>query len=270
MAGIVRWLAASVADRVSTHGGRDDVERLDADGDTYNYRRFRFWPARDGIQRDVTAGDKAVDATVYTLEGDPVELLSLWEDRPIVVEFGSITCPIFTAKVDAMDKLAEKYEDEVDFYVVYSREAHPGQRYHRHTSFDQKCRHARDAKDNESINRDILVDDVDGSMHRGYDALPNSVYVIGRDGVVAHRADWLDIDVLNDQLQKLVTADGRGAEVTPTSLEENYHTPDADLVKTMLRVHRRAGAGSFRDMLLAAPRMLAYRLTKKLRTRLGF
>lgn len=38
------------------------------------------------------------------------------------------------------------------------------------------------------LNR-VLVDDLEGTMHRAYDSLLNSVYVIGRDGVLTHRAD---------------------------------------------------------------------------------
>lgn len=272
MPSVVQWLiskavggeAPSSARRSSKHA------ETDTDRDSYNYRQFRFWPARAGIHRGVNAGDEALDATVYTLDGDRVHLSSLWEDRPAVIEFGSITCPIFAGKVAAMDELASRYENDVNFYVVYSREAHPGQRYHRHTSFEQKYQYARDVKRDESIERDVLVDDVDGTMHRGYDSLPNSVYVVGRDGVVAHRADWLDIEVLDERLAELLDRGGRGADSPQTSLEENYHKPNADLFRTILRVHGRAGAGSFRDMVMAAPQMLAYRIKKGIKTRTGF
>ena len=267
----LRWLVSKTVDGVPTPADHDAQKssRTDATADTYNYRRFRFCPASEGIQRGVNAGEEATDTTVYTLDGDSVQLSSLWNDQPVVFEFGSITCPIFAGKVDAMNELAAAYGDDVDFYVVYTREAHPGQQYHRHTSFEQKRRHALDAQRDESIERDVLIDDVEGTMHRAYDSLPNSVYVIGRDGVVAHRADWLDTEVLRERLDELLARSGRGADVSPTSLEENYHKPDADLFSTALRVHRRAGAGSLRDMLMAGPRMLAYRIVKRVRDRAG-
>lgn len=91
------------------------------------------------------------------------------------------------------------------------------------------------------------------------------MYVIGRDGIVAHRADWLDVARLDDELEELLRRDGVGADVTSTALEENYHEPETDLFRTMLRVHRRAGAGSLRDMVLAVPRMLADRAMDGLR-----
>lgn len=136
-------------------------------------------------------------------------------------------------------------------------------------SWAQKCQHARDAKREESIERDVLVDDVDGTMHRAYDSLPNSAYVIGTDGIVTQRADWLDIGRLRDELENLLAHGGRGTDVPPTTLEENYPKPDADLFRTTLRVNGRAGAGSFRDMLAAGPRMQAYRLASGVRDRIG-
>lgn len=106
-------------------------------------------------------------------------------------------------------------------------------------------------------------------MHRAYDLLPSSVYITGRAGVVADRVDWLDIEILEGQLAELFDRGGRGADVSPTALEENYHKPDTDLFSTALRVHWRTGAGSFRDILMAGLRMLTYRITRGLRDRTG-
>jgi len=57
----------------------------------YNYPHFYpgTYPHAEG-QRAM-AGSKAPDETLYTLQGDTVSLAGLWADRPIVVEFGSVT-----------------------------------------------------------------------------------------------------------------------------------------------------------------------------------
>lgn len=61
-------------------------------GTAYNYPRFHYvYSRRDAALQRVSAGDEARDATVYTLEGNPVGLSELWKEKPIVVEFGSIT-----------------------------------------------------------------------------------------------------------------------------------------------------------------------------------
>jgi len=268
MVRITDWLSpATTGERVQpTDRESEGVDSGVPGWDSYNYRRFRFLPSRDGVHDGVKAGEEAVDATVYTLDGDSVSLSSLWEDGPIVLEFGSITCPVFSKKIEAMNDLAAEYGDEVDFYVVYTREAHPGNRYHRHTSFEQKCQHARDAKRTESVNRGVLVDDLEGTMHRAYGSLPNSAYLVGGDGVVAHQADWLDPDVLEDKIVEVLEHDGRGAAVSPSTLTLQEHAvdPDPDLIRAGVRVHSRAGGGSFRDLLVSLPRMLAYRLKLRL------
>ena len=47
--------------------------------------------ARRDESARVRAGDQAVEETLYTLEGKSVSLTGLWQERPIVVEFGSFT-----------------------------------------------------------------------------------------------------------------------------------------------------------------------------------
>ncbi len=54
-----------------------------------------------------------------------------------------------------------------------------------------------DLRYEEQIGRTILVDEIDGEMHIDYGALPNSVYLIGKDGVIAHRIGWIQITWIN-------------------------------------------------------------------------
>lgn len=225
-------------------------------GRSYNYRHFRFTTYGADVDRNASAGRPAVDGCVSTLDGDEIQLSQLWQERPIVIEFGSITCPIFVENVDAVDALAERYAGD----VLYVREAHPGNRYGPHQNFTEKATNARDAKRDESIERTVLVDDIDGPIHRAYDSLPNSVYVIGRDGVVSYRADWTDPDALDEHLASLLANGGRGADVTPTNAVENFHRPTLSRLRALYRVTRRAGAGSFRDFVASLPDMLRYRL----------
>lgn len=235
--------------------GADDGP--EADG--YNYRHFRF-AAYEGTRRNVRAGDPAPDGTLYTLDGDEVTLAGLWRERPAVVEFGSVTCPIFTEKVDRMDALARRYE-AVDFYVVYVREAHPGRRCPPHGSFEEKARRAREVR--EGVERTVLVDDLEGSVHRAFDALPNSVSVVGTDGIVSYRADWLEPAALEDHLRRLLAGGGRGADVPPTDLTGNFHRPTPARLRALVGVARRAGLDSLRDFLASAPRMVRYRIRQR-------
>jgi peroxiredoxin len=225
----------------------------------YNYSHFGFSSYLEGRQRQVVPGEKAVDEILYDLTGNTVQLSTLWKQNPIVVEYGNITCPVFVGKVTTMESLAEKYAGLIDFYVLYVREAHPGQNYPAHSNFRQKLSNAIDLQYEERIGRTILVDDIDGKMHLDYGALPNSVYLIGKDGVIAHRADWLAPDHLDQQIELLLAAGGEGAGMTPTSLTDNFTVVDQDMMATTIRVFVRAGFAAGADFFLSFPSMLGAR-----------
>lgn len=58
----------------------------------YNYPHFHYSDyVAGGQEQRVASGGQALDETLYTLEGNEVNLADLWTERPIVVEFGSIT-----------------------------------------------------------------------------------------------------------------------------------------------------------------------------------
>jgi hypothetical protein len=42
------------------------------------------------------------------------------------------------------------------------------------------------------ITRPMLVDDLDGTVHRAYGSLPNMTYIV-RAGTIIYRADWTDV-----------------------------------------------------------------------------
>lgn len=249
-------------DPCDTDAASSDGADLPAeDADAYNYDHFDFGVYGPRVERRVDAGDPAPDGTLYTVDGLDVRLSALWSETPAVIEFGSITCPIFCERVDAMDRLAARYADEVAFRVVYTREAHPGSRYGPHENVVEKGENAVAAMEAEGIQRPVLVDDVDGEVHRAFDGLPNSVYVVGTDGVVAYRADWVDPDDLARHIDILLAAGGRGADVEPASVVENYRQPSPSMLATGLRVFRRAGRGSLRDFIRSLPSMLRHRLS---------
>jgi hypothetical protein len=73
---------------------------------------------------------------------------------------------------------------------VYTREAHPGENVPCHDSFERKLDSARLLAGETGIGRDILVDDLAGTVHRAYGLMPNMTWVIGRGGRVAYKANW--------------------------------------------------------------------------------
>ena len=105
-----------------------------------------------------------------------------------------------------MDDLADRYADRgVTSVFIYTREAHPAEHYRHHQTFADKRHHARAFRDHCSVRRPILLDDIDGSAHRGFGLLPNMTYIIGRN-LVLYRAAWTDALDVEDALQQILQA----------------------------------------------------------------
>lgn len=168
-------------------------------GEEYNYRHFgpEYYDFRsfDGP----APGEEVPDVEATTLDGESVSL-SDFRDRWVVLETGSLTCPITDSKVHAMDRLAERFDD-VEFVLLYTREAHPGERYDAHRSFEEKLERAREFADEYGVERTVLVDDLEGTAHRQFGGMPNSVHVINPDGVVVMRGDWNHVSTVEAILE---------------------------------------------------------------------
>lgn len=81
----------------------------------YNYDRLNASIVR-GEYGVVTAGQPAPDGSLYNVNsGEFVALSALWQEKPVVVEMGSITCFVFTHKIAEMKALQTRYGNEVDF-----------------------------------------------------------------------------------------------------------------------------------------------------------
>jgi len=159
-----------------------------------------------------------------------------------------------------MESLARQYSGSVDFYILYVREAHPGQNYPAHRSFSDKLNYANDLQRAENVGRTILVDDFDGTMNRDYGARPNAVYIIGKDGVISYRADWNDPEDVEQHLNGLLAKHGRGADVEPVDLRDNYVQVSSRLLRIANRVLWRAGFASVADSILMTPNLIQGRL----------
>lgn len=91
-----------------------------------------------------------------------------------------------------MDQLARDYADSVHFLFIYTREPHPDDfpEHRAHKSIDQKNQHARDMRDRHNTPRPILIDDLDGTVHREWGGLANMSWVIDHSGHIAYKAGW--------------------------------------------------------------------------------
>jgi hypothetical protein len=92
--------------------------------------------------------------------------------------------------------------------------------------------------------RTILVDDLNGTAHQRYGAMPNTVYVIDSEGTVVYRAMWNDSPAVEMVLKRLSAGQDVGS--VPAAFRP---APPA----TPMRVLRRAGWRALWDFAAAFP-----------------
>ncbi|CAB9506374.1 Thyroxine 5-deiodinase [Seminavis robusta] len=71
-------------------------------------------------------GQEAPEFTLPTLEDDGQQIsLSSQKGKPVGLIFGSYSCPLFRAHGHDIEKVHQKYKEQVNFLFVYPSEAHP-------------------------------------------------------------------------------------------------------------------------------------------------
>jgi hypothetical protein len=80
-----------------------------------------------------------------------------------------------------------------------------------HDSFERKLAAAKLLAEETGTSRDILVDDLAGTVHRGYGCMPNMTWVIDRGGLVAYKADWTSAVNVEAFLRRFLAGRGRDA-----------------------------------------------------------
>lgn len=175
----------------------------------YNYQAF----TKDVLMRDAATdnlkgprpGERAPDFVGRTLDGDQVHLSEFRGKANVVLYFGSATCPMTASSVRGMDELARSYEGEdVLFLMVYVREAHPGEKLPAHYTIEDKVAAAELLREQEDVEMPIIVDELNGTIHRKYGKVPNPTYIIDKSGHVAFRCLWTKPAIVEKALDELL------------------------------------------------------------------
>ena len=108
---------------------------------------------------------------------------------------------------------------------IYTREAHPGENVPHHDSFARKLAGAKLLREEAGIGREILVDDLPGTVHRAYGLMPNMTWVIGRGGQVAYKANWTSAANVEAFLARFLAA---GRQKPPRTTPVMYQTQQVE------------------------------------------
>ena len=213
---------------------------------TYNHGRFRLSDYDLTQFAGPKVGESAPDFGLTGLDGDALHLSS-YRGRWLVLETASVSCMMYARNVDKIGLLRKKYRD-VEWLVVYVREAHPGRRRPAHQDMAQKLALAKSLKGDHGETRKVAVDTLSGDMHRAYGSLPNMVYLLNPDGEVVYRCDWLSVPELDSVLGRRPNT-----ETNQHTLTDDLHYPSIWLTAKILW---RSGLIAIWDFLRAAPQLL--------------
>ena len=203
----------------------------------------------------VKVGAAAPEFEAVILDGAVVRLNDFRNKRHVVLMTGAVTSPMCAFEVPEFNRLREEYEPRgVSFLLLYTRESHPAENYSAHRSFEQKLAYARDLQRLENVRLPILVDHLDGRIHRAYGVWPNALFVIHKDGRLIFRSNMANHRELREFLDALLAGEKTQAEgkVTHLQYSERVLPHEADQ-GTHRRVYERAGTKAFEDYWTKRP-----------------
>ena len=200
-------------------------------------------------------GLPAPDFSAPTVDGTMVHLSDLRGKRHVVIITGAVTSPMCAFEVPAFNGLHQEFVSrDVSFFLLYTRESHPAENYPSHDSWEQKLSYARDLQRLENVQFPIIVDSLDGKIHRSYGIWPNALFVVHKDGRLIFRSNMANHSELRQFLDDLMAADCAAAEghVLHLQYSERVMLHEADQA-THRRVYERAGPKAFEDYWAKRP-----------------
>lgn len=217
----------------------------------YNYHEFSTDDYDLDNFRGPKVGQKAPDFDLQDVNGAPRRLLD-FDGEFLVLELGSITCPLFQGRRKSMGNLKDKFP-QIDFAILYVREAHPGKSIGAHKSYEEKQGVAQRLCTEDGEQRTILVDDLEGTAHGAYGGYPNAVFIINKKGCVVFNADWNNPEATAKALKLLLK--GKPANV------KSYFKPVPPPM--VARTMGRSGKGSFLDFIKGLPVLIWKNLIRR-------
>jgi hypothetical protein len=172
--------------------------------------------------RGAQVGEEVPDVTVYTLAGEPLQLSSLWTDKPTVLVTGSITCPIAYRNCPSLTPLQDDYGDAVDVVILYQREAHAkpegdaadrprgrfrgglAEQYLQPKTQDERFALAKIFDEHMSSTVRIVVADISDDVNEQLGTGPNMGLLISPDGKIVVKQGWYDSEAMRTEVAELM------------------------------------------------------------------
>jgi Iodothyronine deiodinase len=144
---------------------------------------------------------EAPDFQLRTADEKTQVRLSQFRGRqPVVLVFGSLTCPPYRQQTAVLEDMHRRYADQAQFLSIYIREAHTidewrtpandriGLNVVQPVEIGERRKMAQKFCTYLKTEMQVLVDELDDRVARTYNAMPNRLFLVDRAGCVAYRA----------------------------------------------------------------------------------
>jgi tetratricopeptide (TPR) repeat protein len=156
--------------------------------------------------------------------GKNVSLHNFRGKSPVVLIFGSYTCPNFRASATALKSLQAKYGTKAPFLLIYIREAHTsgdwqstrnereGVDVPQAATLSDKQSHAVMCSRSLHLPFQALLDGLDTKVESAYNAWPSRAFVINRDGRIEYSSHLTELDFSSDAMEAALRKSLEGAK----------------------------------------------------------
>ena len=200
-------------------------------------------------------GQAAPEIAATDFSGKNVTLTD-FRGKPVVLQFGSITEPVFRMHAAAVEKLAETLGDKAAFIVIYQRESHAADTdaalsINQQEMFNiaqpvneqERLKLAKECAERLGLkHQKVLVDAWNDASSRAYGGYPNMTFVIDAQGRLATGSPWMDTKKVQGALDAVLAGKPVPAEFSgPTRSGSIPALSASDGAKEMMGAPNRLG-----------------------------
>ena len=143
----------------------------------------------------VRVGREAPGFALRDFNGKTVRLSNYRKKSHVILMFGSITCGATVTQLRAghpsIRSLYAQYKRKgFEFFLIYSKEPHPGENIPQPTTIEERLHNALRLKREEKVKFPILIEPLENTVTKIYRGLPNGIFIINREGILVFRSSW--------------------------------------------------------------------------------
>lgn len=168
-----------------------------------------------------TVGEAAPDFKLPALgSAGSIELQELRKTKPVLIVFGSYTCPKLRSSAPALEELHRRYGAKIGFVFIYIREAHAGGTWQstinerdgvqleEAKTAEEKQEHAALCIRKVKFSFPAAIDGLDNRVEGLYGAWPSRAFLVSKEGKVLWSSMLGELDFKPAELNSAISALG--------------------------------------------------------------